>query len=221
MQRCENCGVTVNGAKACCPLCQGALTGSPEPKLEAFPQLRDNRREYGLVRRLINFLAILGIAVCLVVEFAFTRGQSWVWFAVGGIISGWLSLRVVLTYRGKIYKTVSTLMLLITILGFIWDRCTGWYGWSIDWLLPIATLTAILGIILLALILRPAESDFLIHLIIAAFYGVIPFILLIVDKLAVRIPSFICSVVAFLILAGFFAFKTKSLLSELSRRMHI
>ena len=56
MQSCKNCGVTVNGYKRCCPLCQGELTGTPEPLLEAFPQQPAPKYDRGLLKKILNFL---------------------------------------------------------------------------------------------------------------------------------------------------------------------
>ena len=65
MQSCKKCGVMINGYKRCCPLCQSELTGTPEPLLEAFPQQPPPKYDRGLLKKLLNFLAIAAIAVCL------------------------------------------------------------------------------------------------------------------------------------------------------------
>ena len=221
MQSCKNCGVTVNGYKRCCPLCQGELTGTPEPLLEAFPQQPAPKYDRGLLKKILNFLAIVSIAVCLVVEFSFTRGQPWIYFAVAGIISGWITMVVALTFRGRIFKDMTCLLLLITILGFIWDRCTGWRGWSVDFILPICCLVTLLGIFVLSRVLHAEDSEYMIHLSIITLYSLLPFLLMILDVVRIPIPSVICAVAAFLMAAALLVFKGKTFLAELSRRMHI
>ncbi len=221
MLSCEKCGVKVNGAKRCCPLCQGELAGTPEPLLEAFPQQPDPKYDRGLLKKILNFLAIVGIAVCFVVEFSFTRGESWIYFAVAGIISGWIAMYVAVTFRGRIFKDMTCLLLVVTILGVIWDVATGWRGWSVDYLLPIGCLVMLIGIFALSRILHAEESEYMIHLIIITLYSLLPFLLLTIGIIDVRIPSVICAVAAFLMVAALLVFKGKTFFAELSRRMHI
>ena len=203
MQSCKNCGVTVNGYKRCCPLCQGELTGTPEPLLEAFPQQPAPKYDRGLLKKILNFL------------------QPWIYFAVAGIISGWITMVVALTFRGRIFKDMTCLLLLITILGFIWDRCTGWRGWSVDFVLPICCLVTLLGIFVLSRVLHAEDSEYMIHLSIVTLYSLLPFLLMILDVVRIPIPSVICAVAAFLMAAALLVFKGKTFLAELSRRMHI
>lgn len=221
MQSCKKCGVQINGYKRCCPLCQGELVGTPEPLLEAFPQQPAPKYDRGLLKKLLHFLAIVGIAICLVVEFSFTRGQTWIYFAVAGIISGWITMYVALTFRGRIFKNMTCLLLLVTVLGMIWDAATGWRGWSVDYVLPICCLLMLAGILFFSKILHAEESEYMIHLIIITLYSLLPFLLLIIGIIDVPIPSVICAVAAFLMIAALLVFKGKTFFAELSRRMHI
>ena len=116
---------------------------------------------------------------------------------------------------------LTCLLLLITILGFIWDICTGWRGWSVDYVLPICCLVTLLGIFLLARILHAGESEYMIHLIIVTLYSLLPFLMMILDVVRIPIPSVICAVAAFLMAAALLVFKGKTFFAELARRMHI
>ena len=70
MQRCPNCKVTVAGHKACCPLCGGRLSGTPEPDTEVFPSLEKPRFTGSFALRLLGLLAIAVTVVCLLVNLA-------------------------------------------------------------------------------------------------------------------------------------------------------
>jgi hypothetical protein len=219
MQTCKKCGVTVAGDKRCCPLCQGELVGAPER--EAFPQQPAPKYDRGMLKKLLNFITIVAMAVCLVVEFAFTRGEPWIWFAVAGIVSGWFTIQVALTFRGRIFKNLTCLLLVTTVLCLIWDSCVGWKGWSVDYVLPICCLATLLSQLILAWALHAQEQEYMIHLIIVTVYSLLPFVLLCLGRVGVLIPTVICSLAAFLMIAVLLVFKGKAFFAELARRMHI
>lgn len=221
MQQCKNCGVNVNGYKRCCPLCQGELVGSPEPLLEAFPRPPAPKYDRGLLRKLLNFTALAALAICLVVEFAFTRGAVWIFFAIGGILSGWIAISAAIRFRTRIFKNLTCQLLLVTILCLIWDRFTGNHGWAVNYVLPICCEITLVADFVLAKILKAEEQEYLIHLIVVTAYSLIPFICLIFGWATVEFPSVITSVTAFLVIAGLIVFRTRTFLTELSRRMHI
>ena len=84
MQRCPNCKVTVAGHKACCPLCGGRLSGTPEPDTEVFPSLEKPRFTGSFALRLLGLLAIAVTVVCLLVNLALGMDDWWwIFVAVG------------------------------------------------------------------------------------------------------------------------------------------
>ncbi len=221
MLECKHCGIRVDGNKRCCPLCQGELSGTPEPNTEAFPKQPAPKYDRGLLRKLVNFSAIFAIAVCMVIEFSFTRGAVWIFFAVAGIISGWATISVAIRFRTRIFKNLTCLLLLLTILSFIWDHFTGAHGWSVNYVLPLCCEATMIVDLLLTWVLKAEESEYMIHLTICALYSLIPFVFLILEKVSVPLPSVICSLTAFLLIAVLVVFRSRTFFAELSRRMHI
>ena len=61
----------------------------------------------------------------------------------------------------------------------------------------------------------------MIHLTIATIYSLAPFVLLILNRVSVPLPSVICSLMAFLLIAALIVFRSRTFFAELSRRMHI
>ena len=72
---CKKCGVEVFGDKRCCPLCQGELAGTPEPEREAFPKTPPPKYDRGMLRKVLNFAAIVSAAVCLAVGVRVYAGE--------------------------------------------------------------------------------------------------------------------------------------------------
>ena len=174
----------------------------PEPLLEAFPQQPDPKYDLGLLRKLLNFFALLALAGCVIIELSFTRGASWIFFAIAGIISVWITVSVALRFRTQIFKNLTHLMILLTILSFIWDHFTGAYGWSVDFALPLGCEITMLLDLSLIWILHTDESEYLIHLIIVSLYSLLPFVFLILNMTTIPIPSVICTLTAFCIIVS-------------------
>ncbi len=59
MQVCPYCRVRVAGAKNCCPLCGGTLSGDPDVAGEVFPELEKPRFSASIILRV---LALVGVA---------------------------------------------------------------------------------------------------------------------------------------------------------------
>ena len=218
---CKKCGVQVPGDKRCCPLCQGELAGTPEPEKEAFPKTPPPRYNRGMLKKVVNFTALMAAAVCIAVRLAFTPGSMWIYSALGGILCGWVTISVAVTLRTRIFKNLTCELLLLTVIGILWDAFTGWRGWSVDYLLPVCCILTLMADLVLARVLKAEESEYLIHLTVVSLYSLIPFILMACGVIGVRVPAFICTLLAFLVIAALIVFRTRAFFAELSRRMHI
>ena len=105
MQRCPNCKVTVAGHKACCPLCGGRLSGTPEPDTEVFPSLEKPRFTGSFALRLLGLLAIAVTVVCLLVNLALGMDDWWWIFVAVGADGGGSSGAVGIAFGRDVAQT--------------------------------------------------------------------------------------------------------------------
>ena len=148
MLKCRKCGVNVDGDKRCCPLCQGELNG--EPETEMYPAYAQPKYSSFFLIKLISFIAITAIVICISTDYMLTESFSWSLISVAGIICGWLTTAVGITYRKRILKNITWQLFLITSLSVIWDRCTGWYVWSLNFVLPCACVCSMFSIFIIS-----------------------------------------------------------------------
>ncbi len=219
MQQCGKCRITVDGDKDRCPLCQGELTGEPEP--EMYPKIKESRFESDFLLKLIAFISISAAAVCVGTDFIISGGITWSLICIGGIVCAWLTTSVGITYRRRILKNITWELILITSLSVIWDKFTGWHGWSVDFVLPCASICAVISIFIISKVLKMKSGEYLLYLIIGGFYGFLPLICLIAGLTKITYPTVICTCLSFIFMAALFLFRGKTTKDEMERRFHL
>ena len=219
MQQCRRCNVKVEGNKSRCPLCQGELRGKAEP--DVFPQMPETRFGSDFLIKLISFIAISSAVICIATDYMLNDKLSWSVISLAGILCAWLTTTVGITYRKRILKNITWQLFLITALAVIWDRFTGWRGWSLDFVLPCACIVSMLSIFIIAKVLKMKYGEYILYLIIGGFYGVLPLLCLLGGMIHITYPSVICTGTSVIIIAALFLFKGKSTTDEIERRFHL
>ena len=195
MQQCRKCRVNVDGDKGRCPLCQGELTG--ERERDMFPRIAEPRFGSEFLIKLISFIAISAIVICAATDYLLSGRLSWSVICIAGVICAWLTTSV------------------------LWDRFTGWRGWSLDFVLPCACVCATVSIFIIAKVLKMKSGEYILYLIIGGFYGLLPLICLFAGLVKINYPSVICAVISVIFMAALFLFRGRSTTPEIERRFHL
>ncbi|MGN1102989.1 MAG: DUF6320 domain-containing protein [Huintestinicola sp.] len=219
MQQCRKCRINVDGDKDRCPLCQGELTGTPEP--EMYPKITESRFGSDFLIKLISFIAISAAAICIGTDYIISGQITWSLICIGGIICAWLTTSVGITYRRRILKNITWELILITSLSIIWDRFTGWRGWSVDFVLPCASICAVISIFIISKVLKMKSGEYMLYLIIGGFYGFLPLICLIAGLTNITYPTVICTCLSVIMMAALFLFRGRTTKDEFERRFHL
>ncbi len=218
MKYCSACKVSVTGYGARCPLCQGELRGEGEPS--PFPAVLSTRTQK-LLLRLLAFISIVSVLICVLVNHLIPTTVVWSWFVVAGVACVWLSLGIGLRKRRNLLKNISWQAILISMLSIGWDVSTHWRGWSVNYVVPSVFLVTMLLTPLLARILRLPSSAYLVYFCLVAGFGLIPFIFLLTGLVTVPLPSLILLAASLILLVAMCVFSGPILLEELRRRFHL
>lgn len=221
MRYCNSCKVTVTGARERCPLCQNLLSGEPEPETEVFPQLKAPRYSRMLLYKLVHLAAITAMVVCLAVNWMFPGPGWWSLFACAGILSAWVTTVVGISQRRNIIKNITWQLFLISALTVVMDSVTGWRGWSLDYVLPCLCVAAMASMLVLSLAMHLPSNEYLVNLILAAVYGILPIIFLLTDLVNIVYPSVICVALSVILVASLWIFEGKSMRRELKKKFHL
>ena len=219
MLKCNNCKIDLPGTPKYCPLCQGELSGTGDAAENAYPFIaveKPHRTLYSWVA----FGAITVSVICVAVNLSVPQGGFWSLFVLGGIASLWISFAVIIKKMKNIPKTILWQVALTSLLAFIWDHFTGGLGWSTDYVLPILGTCAMIAMAVVSRVKKLDIKDYIIYLVIDSFWGILSFILILVNYLTVVYPSAICFAASVISLGALISFEGKALWSEIQRRMH-
>lgn len=219
MMYCKKCNVFVNGEKRCCPLCQGILLGNPS--VDAYPKIEQPKYNRHFLIRLISFIAIAMAVICTFVNIMLPKYGYWCIFADAGILCGWITAMIGITYRKRLISNIMLQLFIITAMSFIWDSCTGWYKWSIDFVLPCCCFASTVAICVISLVKKLPKSEYIMYLIVNGIYGLVPLIFIVKGVLNIIYPSAICTALSIILVSAIFLFEGRSASSEISKKMHL
>ncbi len=219
MMYCKKCNVSVNGDKKCCPLCQGTLIG--EPSVDAYPKIEQPRYSRHFLIRLVSFIAIAVAVICIFVNIMVSPKIYWCWFAVFGILCGWITAIIGITYRKRLISNIMIQLFIVTAMCFLWDKFTGWHKWSIDFVLPCSCFASTVAICVLSVVKKIPKNEYMVYLIINGIYGLVPLIFIVKGVLNIIYPSAICTALSIILVSAIFLFYGRSVSSEISKKMHL
>ena len=220
MSKCKRCQVTIASEINICPLCHNEIIVDNTHNI--FPKIESNFKLYNLIIRILFFLSLLAIVFTLFLNYIISGFISWALFVILGIISFWLTFKVAISERKKIYKSLFIEVIVIIIASIMWDYSTGWYLWSITFVMPfICSIYTVLFIINRILEKNNIKRDYVMLSYFNSLIGMIPLYFLVNNIVNIKWPSIISVLISLFSLLFLMIFNRKSLKNELERRFHI
>lgn len=219
---CPNCGCAIRGNKASCPLDNEPLSLPVEScsRRDVFP-VAEQKTDHNLLIRLFAFISVAAMVISLIIDRVLNLPVNLPLMVLLGIISTWSSVGAVVTKRRQVSKIVSWQVTILALLFLAWDWLIGWQGWSLNYAVPITFMAAQATLYILARALRLKEGDYLVYLLLCAFFGLLPLLFLIFGWVTMQLPSIISVGVSILMIVGAFIFQGGAIRHELTKRFHI
>ena len=174
------------------------------------------------VYKIYSFLCIALVAVMLVTDWNFHPQVRWTLFTAGGVTTMWIASSIGFFKRYNLLKNVMWQLFIGTIVCFIWDVLTGWHSWSVDFVLPIMSVATLAAMFVIAKVQKSPVREYLIYEIMAAGYGLIlPVILLLCKTVKNPTVSMFGALICFLFLVGVILFKGKEFKEEMHKKLHV
>ena len=219
MRTCKKCNVKLRGAETVCPLCQHRLLGEPEEAV--YPEIPTIYRQHELFFKCLILSSVAAGVVCAAVNLLVPAGGCWSVFVTLGIICFWVSLTYAVRKKDNIPKNITVQVFLISALSLGWDLITGWQGWSLDFVIPIACGAAMLSLFIIAKVMKLPPEDYIVYFIVDILFGVVPLVFYLSGLIQIAVPSVVCISLSFLSLSALIIFEGKEMLRELVRRFHV
>lgn len=219
MRQCKKCNVTVRGTHAYCPLCQGELEGTPTP--DVYPAIPTIYKQFELFFKLLLFGSVTAAVVCVAVNLILPTETFWAAFAILGIACFWILVTLGIKKRHKIPSNITWQVIFVSLLSVVWDAATGWHGWSIDYVIPIACSVAMLSMLIIAQVLRMPVNDYIICLVSDIVFCIAPLVFYLTGMVDIVLPSILCVALSVISLAALLVFEGRNMRLELARRFHL
>lgn len=187
---------------------------------DRFPEQKTTGYQGTALFKWFSFSSIAAVVIAVMVNMIFTPKLYWSVFVAGGAVSMWAALAIGFYKRHNLLKNGIWQLIILSTACILWDRFTGWQGWSLDYAFPAICLTILVSLQVIARIQKIPAQEYLIYYILAGLFGMVPFILMLCGLVHVAYLSVLCSGLSFLFLVGMLIFKGKDIMAELHKKMH-
>lgn len=171
--------------------------------------------------RIFTFLCAAAVILCWMMNFLATPGFLWGGYVTAGVFCMWLLVMVGYRKRRNLLKNGMWQLLIVSVGAFVWDHFTGYQGWSLDFVLPFASLTIQGAMFVIAKVCRMETEEYLFYLVQAAAVGCIPAVLYFAGAVRIQYPSILCGGISLLILLGLGFFRRKELMQEIRKKFRL
>ena len=187
---------------------------------ERFPKKKEPSGRGSLFLKWFSFSCIAVSVLAMAADMIFTSRLYWSVFVSGAVLSMWIVCTIGFLKRHNLLKNGIWQLILLSTACILWDYFTGFQGWSLDFAFPAICLSTIIFFQIIVRFQKLTVPDYMIYYLLAAFFGLIPFLLMAAGMIHIIYPSVICAGISFLFLAGLFIFRKKEILSELRKKLH-
>ncbi len=222
MKYCEHCQVNVRDERELCILCKNPLqtTDNIEECEDLFPKIAPFYERH-LAMRILIFISIVAVVLSFAINIIFPSDVNWPLFFLFGVLSIWIGVYIIIQKRYHIPKKIIWLVIILSLLALFWDWRTGWHGWSLEYVIPITIVSAMIIMYITAKIMKLSINDYITYALIDSIFGIIPLLFILFGWVEVVYPSVISIVASIIFLAAIFIFQGKAIRTEIRKRMHV
>lgn len=219
MKTCYKCNVKINTNVEECPLCHNILEEKNKGE-NIFPTIESKYQLREILEKIFKLLAISSVFISIFLNYVISKEISWSLFVVAGITSFFITLNITLKTRKNFMKLLFAEFNIILFSSILWDIFTGFYKWSLNYVLPLTCISYIVAIFIMRIFFKYYIKDYVFYIVTSCLIGLSPIILLIFNVVTVRWISYISVCISIFVIALMYVFNKKSLQKELERRLH-
>lgn len=221
MTKCRQCNVTILDDSAVCPLCRCAVEVSQGTHINEYPDVRMATRKLKHACNIILAAVLAASAVLIICNAAFYNGSWWCVIPVSALVYTYLVFRLIsISNRGYRIKVFVPLFL-AAVMFLIIDTETGFYRWSLNYVIPAEILAADIIILILMLTNLKNWQSYIVMEIAALAAAAVMLVLWAAGAVTSPVVSIIAFGVSALMAMAAVVIGDRKAKSELKRRFHI
>ena len=165
MQVCKKCNVKIRGRKECCPLCQGKLTELVGDENPSFPVLARKKISSITFLKVCTFLFIALEIIFGTVNIMSEGAFPFIGPVMLGLFVAWVDVLATMYLRNNIIKAITFEVMVAIVVDYYIDVRTGFYGWSVAWMIPLTLIGLAIVTIVTALVLRLRLDEYILYIV--------------------------------------------------------
>ncbi len=165
MQICNKCNIRIRGRKECCPLCQGKLAESEGEDNAAFPILEKRKITSITFFKVCTFIFITMEIVFGTINIMTEGKYPFISPIMLGALVAWIDIYATMYLRNNLIKVITFEVVVAIVVDFYIDLKTGFYGWSVNWMIPMTLIGLAVITITTALILRLRLDEYILYIV--------------------------------------------------------
>lgn len=217
MRKCTSCNINVNSNEDFCPLCQNKLIGQKEEPI--FPtkvKLKTN-----ILLKILLFISLVISIICGFIELCITNYLRYSLFVAGGLLSNLVVVYYILKNRHNILKFFGKTGITLITLSLIWYFCTK-STIITNYIIPSICIFELLFNLITFIVLRNNYIvNYLNLMILNIFILIVPILLIIFKCTTFNLLSYICFLLASIVLSGLVIFYFDEIAEELQKLFNL
>lgn len=165
MQYCPKCKVNIRGSKEVCPLCQGQLKESELTMDEAFPVIKKNKVSDITFMKVCTFIFIALEIIFETINIMTQNKHSFIGVVMLGIVACWVTVITTLYLRNNLIKVITWEVFVAIVVDIYIDMHTGFYGWSLIWMVPSTLIVLAIVTIIIAKVTKLRLDEYALYIV--------------------------------------------------------
>ncbi|MBO4456861.1 MAG: hypothetical protein J5802_04010 [Butyrivibrio sp.] len=213
MQYCPKCKIKIRGNKMCCPMCQGSLkeVESAEEVTASFPTLKKKKMSHITIMKMTTFICAVLEIIFITIRIISDKPLPFLGPLGLGILGAWIAVLATIYLRNNILKVITWEAIVLIFAEIYIDKVTGFYGWSIDFFVPLTLM--LLGVItfIIALATKLRLDEYIFYLLFDLIMAVMQIIFVTKGYTKNLWPTGISIMLYMILLAGVLIFRFRDL----------
>lgn len=165
MQVCNKCNIRIRGRKECCPLCQGKLNETEGDENLAFPILEKRKITSITFLKVCTFISLVALIVFGTVNIMTAGAFPFIGPVILGVIVAWIDIVATMYLRNNIIKVITFEVVVAIVVDLYVDLRTGFYGWSVNWMIPMTLIGLAIATIITATIMGLRLDEYILYIV--------------------------------------------------------
>ena len=218
MKICNNCHIKFNTDETLCPLCQNELVGK---NIERIFPINIRLKTNTTILKILLFISLVTSIIVGFIELCISKQLHYTWFVLGGLLTNYILVYFILKNKQNVLNLFGKYGLTLILLSLIWYIATK-NTIITNFIIPSICIFELLFNLITFIILK---SNYLVNylniILLNILLLILPMILILLRCTTFNILSYICFVLALIILLGLIMFYFSEIKNELKKLFNI